>query len=160
VPDVTIGGGYRWLAGPDESAFVADVSIPLPIFHRNQGAVLEAQRRADQAREERRSTEVRLATELSTTFEALGTAHAQVERLEKEILPGAAEAFDTLREGYLEGRFSYLDVLDAQRTLVAARAQHVGALADYHRAVAAVERLIGEPLAGGEPTASTKGTSR
>lgn len=62
------------------------------------------------------------------------------------MLPGAKEAFDTLNEGYQEGRFSYLDVLDAQRTLIAARFQTVRALGAYHRSVAALERLVGAPI--------------
>jgi len=43
-------------------------------------------------------------------------------------------------------------VLDAQRTLVAARQQHVSALAEYHRSVALVERLTGEPLVADDST--------
>jgi len=152
IPDVTLVGGYRYLAGPDESAFVAEVSIPLPLFDRNQGTVQEALQRVAQAREEQRSTAVRLAAELGATHEALRAAFVQIERLQSAILPGAAEAFETLRGGYLEGRFSYLDVLDAQRTLVAARQQHVSALAEYHRSVALVERLTGEPLVADDST--------
>jgi outer membrane protein, heavy metal efflux system len=146
VPDLMVGAGYRRLSGPDADALVAELSIPLPVFNRNQGAVLEARRRVAQAREEQRAAEVHLAMELSITHEVLTAAYLQVERLETAILPGAVEAFDTLRSGYLEGRFSYLDVLDAQRTLVAARDQHVRALAEYHQAVATVERLIGDSL--------------
>lgn len=146
VPNVTLGGGYRYLAGPNESAFVAEVSIPLPLFDRNQGNVQEALQRVAQAREEQRSAEARLNAELGATHEALRAAYAQIERLQRAILPGAAEAFESLRRGYLEGRFSYIDVLDAQRTLVTARQQHVSALAEYHRSVALVERLTGEPL--------------
>ncbi|MGI9078306.1 MAG: hypothetical protein ACR2G6_13410 [Gemmatimonadaceae bacterium] len=46
------------------------------------------------------------------------------------------------------GKFGYLDVLDAQRTLIAAGGQYLRAIADYHKAVADVERLIGAPLDG------------
>ncbi|WDT77799.1 MAG: TolC family protein (plasmid) [Candidatus Manganitrophus sp.] len=58
-----------------------------------------------------------------------------------------------MNEGYRLGKFGLLDVLDAQRTLFGSRAQHLRALADYHQAVAEVERLIGEPLdvTGGRP---------
>jgi cobalt-zinc-cadmium efflux system outer membrane protein len=41
-----------------------------------------------------------------------------------------------------------LDVLDAQRTVIAAGSQHLRALSDYHQAVVNVERLIGAPLPG------------
>jgi cobalt-zinc-cadmium efflux system outer membrane protein len=44
------------------------------------------------------------------------------------------------------GRFGLLDVLDAQRTLMAVGGQYVRALSEYHQAVVRVERLIGAPL--------------
>jgi cobalt-zinc-cadmium efflux system outer membrane protein len=143
LPDVTLGAGYRRLAGPDENAVVAEMSLPLPAFDRNQGAVLEARHRAARARDEWRATEVQLVAALSAAYEALATAEAESRALEASILPGARETFETLRAGYREGRFGYLDVLDAQRTLAAARARRVSALADYHRALATVERLTG-----------------
>jgi cobalt-zinc-cadmium efflux system outer membrane protein len=144
VPDVTARGGYRRLFDPDENTFVVGLAVPLPIFDRNQGAVAAAESRLAQARVDRESARVKLGAALADAYEAAATARAQVTTLRADVLPGAREAFDTLNEGYREGRFSYLDVLDAQRTLIAARAQHVRALGDYHRAVAAVERLLGE----------------
>ena len=55
--------------------------------------------------------------------------------------------FEAVQEGYQLGRFGLMDVLDAQRTLVAANGQYVQALSAYHHAVVAVERLVGQPLA-------------
>lgn len=146
VPDVTVRGGYRRLFDPDENTFVVGVSVPLPLANRNEGAILEAQSRLEQARADRRITAVRVATALAEAYQSLATARAQVEALEDRVLPGATRAFRTLNEGYREGRFSYLDVLDAQRTLIAVRAQLVRALGDYHRGLAAVERLVGAPV--------------
>lgn len=148
VPDVTARGGYKRLFDPDENTFVLGVSIPLPVLNRNQGAILEARTRLAQAREDRRATEVRLVTALTAACESLETAHIEITALRSKILPGAEQAFATLNAGYREGRFSYLEVLDAQRTLIAARRQYVRALGDYHHAVAAVERLLGEPVGG------------
>ena len=51
-----------------------------------------------------------------------------------------------MREGYREGKFGYLDLLDAQRSLFDAKGQYIDALAGYHKSVAAIERLIGESL--------------
>jgi outer membrane protein, heavy metal efflux system len=146
VPDVTATGGYRRLFDPDESTFVVGLSVPLPILNRNQGAILEAESQLAQAREDQRSARVRVTTALADTYQALVSSRTQIATLDSDVLPGAREAFATLNAGYREGRFSYLDVLDAQRTLIGARAQRVRALGDNHRAVVAIERLLGEPL--------------
>ncbi|MEW6270647.1 MAG: TolC family protein [Thermodesulfobacteriota bacterium] len=152
VPDVTASGGYRRLFDPDENTFVVGLSIPLPVLNRNQGAIEEAEHRLQQARAEQESTRVRVTAALDDAYQALATARAQIATLDRDVLPGAREAFATLNAGYLEGRFSYLEVLDAQRTLIAARARRALALGDYQRAVVALERLLGEPLAGDVPS--------
>jgi cobalt-zinc-cadmium efflux system outer membrane protein len=148
IPDVIVTAGYRRLFGPDENTFVADVLVPLPVFNRNQGAILAAQRRLSEAQDQQLAAGARLSADLTDAYEALAAAYGQISALRNAVLPSAKEAFDTVREGYREGRFSYLDVLDAQRTLVASRGQYVRALADYHQSTVAVERLIGEPITG------------
>ena len=70
------------------------------------------------------------------------------------MLPGSQQAFEAVSEGYRLGRFSYLDVLEAQRTLIASRVQLHRALSDFHKATATVERLIGAPLIDGANSAA------
>jgi cobalt-zinc-cadmium efflux system outer membrane protein len=147
VPDVTVGGGYRRLSGPDDSAFVAGVSIPLPFFDRNQGGIREAEYRQARARDEQRAAELRLTTALGQAWQRLAAARAEVSAIQENVLPGAQQAFETMNQYYSEGRLSYLEVLDTQRTWFAARAQYYRALSDYHQAALAIEQLIGEPIA-------------
>jgi len=128
---------------PNDYALVVGFSIPLPAFNRNQGGILEAEHRLTKAEEDRRSAEVRIATALNTAYQQLSAAHAEVSALRQEVLPGAQSAYDAAREGYRLGKFGFLDVLDAQRTLFGAKTQYLLAQADYHKAVAEVERLIG-----------------
>lgn len=146
IPDITVNGGYRWLNETSDQAFVVTLSLPLPLFNRNQGAILEARHRRAKAEEGRRAAEVRVTTALAEAYRRLSTAHAEVTALQTHVLPGAQSSFEAAREGYRLGKFGYLDVLDAQRTLFDARVQHLRALTDYHQAVAEVERLIGERL--------------
>ena len=123
------------------------LSIPLPIFDRNQGTILEARYQLAKAGEDRRTAEVRVLTDLAATYAELSSAFTEATTLNNEVLPGAQGAFEAFSEGYRQGKFGFLDVLDAQRTLFEARGQYLEALATYHRAVAEMERLIGEPLA-------------
>lgn len=155
TPDVTISAGYRRFTDVDSNAFLVGGSIPLPFFDRNRGAIDEANNRLSKAFEERRAAQARVLTALADAYRSLASAHEEVLALRSTVLPGALEAFEAISEGYRLGRFGYVDVLDAQRTLIAARAQVLRALTNLHQAAADVERLIGMPLDPGANPPST-----
>lgn len=148
VPDVSLVAGYRRLTDVDSHALVVGASMPLPWFDRNRGGVEEARSRLARAHEDRRAAQARVAATLADAYAALASAHDEVNVLRSAVLPGSQETFEALSEGYRLGRFGYLDVLEAERTLIGARNQYLRALAEYHRAVANVEQLIAAPLAG------------
>jgi outer membrane protein, heavy metal efflux system len=148
VPDVTLTGGYRRFTDVGSNAAVIGGSLSLPVFDRNRDGVEEASRRLAKAYEERRAAAARVSRALAVAYRDLSSAHDEITALRSAVLPGAQQTFEALTEGYRAGKFGYLEVLDAQRTLVGAGGQYVRALADYHTAAANVERLIGAPLSG------------
>lgn len=148
VPDVTVSAGYRRFTQIDSNAFLIAGSIPLPFFDKNRGAIQEAADRAAKAQEEQRLAQGRATAALAEAFRALSIARDEVAALSSSVLPGARETFEAVSEGYRLGKFGYLEVLDAQRTLVAAGGQHQRALSDFHKAATEIERLMGAPLAG------------
>jgi cobalt-zinc-cadmium efflux system outer membrane protein len=83
---------------------------------------------------------------LAEAYQTLVTAVNEITALQHEVLPGAQEAFQAVQEGYRQGKFGFVEVLDAQRTLSETRGRYLEALATYHKAVADVERLIGAGL--------------
>lgn len=146
IPDLTVNVGGTHYMDTGDYALVAGISIPIPLFDRNQGRIAEAQHRFIKAEEEQRAVEVQIATALGSAYQRLATAHAEVATLQTQVLPGAQRAFDAANQGFRLGKFGFLSVLDAQRTLFDAKSQYLRALSSYHQAVAAVERLIGEEL--------------
>jgi outer membrane protein, heavy metal efflux system len=146
IPNVTGAGGVRRLSETRDTALIMQITLPIPVFDRNQGALLAARYQLARAGEERRTAEVRVLTELAATYAELPSAFTEVTALQTDVLPGAQSAFEAFSEGYRQGKFGFLDVLDAQRTLFEARGRYLEALTAYHRAVAEMERLISEPL--------------
>jgi cobalt-zinc-cadmium efflux system outer membrane protein len=65
---------------------------------------------------------------------------------EERILPQAEKALDATEEGHRAGKFSYLDVLDAQQTLEEVRRAHLAALEDLNMQAADLEGITGSPL--------------
>jgi cobalt-zinc-cadmium efflux system outer membrane protein len=64
--------------------------------------------------------------------------------LQRDVLPGAKSAYDAATVGFENGKFNFLEVLDAQRTYFAAKSQYLKALAEAHRAAADIDRVLGE----------------
>lgn len=143
IPDLTVSLGVKRDNQLGRDQAVMGVSIPLPLFDRNQGNLAEALSREDKARDELAATRIRLASEATQAWERLQTARAEVVALADEVLPGAQTAFDAATKGFELGKFGFLDVLDAQRTLFLARSQYLRALAEAHRARAELDRILG-----------------
>jgi outer membrane protein, heavy metal efflux system len=156
VPDVSVSAGYRRFTEIDANAVVVGATISLPLFDRNRASVNEAQIRLAKGYEERRAAELKVTAALADAYAVLAGAFDEITILRSAVLPGSQQAFEAVSEGYRLGRFGYLDVLEAQRTLIASRAQLHRALADFHKATAHVERLIGAPLSDGASSASVR----
>lgn len=146
IPDVTVSAGWQRFREDGENAAVVGISIPLPLFDRNQGSILAAQRKQAKARQEARTAELKAHSALSDSYQSLASSYVTATELRDQVLPSAQLAFSTAQEGYREGKFGFLEVLDAERTLFKTRGKYVEALAGYHKARAEVERLIGERL--------------
>ena len=143
VPDLTVSIGATRDEQLGRNQAIFGVSIPLPLFDRNQGNLLESLRRTDKARDALRANEIHSASELAQAHEQLDTARQQAQLLQQQIVPGAQSAYDAATTGFAFGKFSFLDVLDAQRTLLQAKSQTLHTLASAHRAAADIERLVG-----------------
>ncbi|MBT9303594.1 TolC family protein [Pseudomonas sp. TAE6080] len=144
IPDLDVSIGSQYDASVRERVNLVGVSMPIPLFNRNQGNVLAASRRADQARDLRNATELRLRTETRQALDLWSTANSEVRAFNQVILPAAQSAVDSATRGFEMGKFNFLDVLDAQRTLIAARTQYLAALAQATDAWVRIERIYGD----------------
>ncbi|GMU44961.1 MAG: hypothetical protein AMXMBFR52_22600 [Burkholderiales bacterium] len=146
IPNLTVSLSVKRNEELGRDQAILGVSIPIPVFDRNQGNLLEALRRTDKARDELAAAEIRLSNQLAAAFERLNAARQEVELLRRDILPGAQSAFDAATKGFELGKFSFLEALDAQRTLFQAKSQYLRALAEAHRSAAEIERVLGAAL--------------
>ncbi len=87
-----------------------------------------------------------MVTALQSAHQEMVTAFDRATRLKSLVLPDGDKSFATADKAYQLGKLSYLEVLDAQRTLFDAQESYIDALASYHTAKALAERLLGKGL--------------
>lgn len=146
IPDIRVGAGFRRFNETDDGAFVAAISIPIPIKDRNQGGIAEAKTRYTKTKKELAALETRLNADLSSIYNTLINLHHEATTLKQEILPDAEKAFKMIKEGSMRGRFTMLDVLDAERTFFEVRSQYIRALTDFQIAKIEIEHLIAQDM--------------
>ena len=151
VQDVTVSVGIQRREEAQHEQMRFGISIPIPLYNRNQGNLLEALRREDKARDELVATRIALASDVYQVIERLGARRQEVDLLRTEVVPGAKSAYEAATIGFENGKFSFLEVLDAQRTFFSAKSQYLNALAAVHRAVTDLEGILGQPDAAAAP---------
>ena len=157
IPDPRLSVGVRDFRDSGDQAFVVGVSLPIPVFNANRGNIQKARSDVSRAEQENRNAALNINNDLTRAEQQMENAYMRAETLKRDVLPSADKAFRLSREGYGLGRFPYLEVLDAQRSLFGVKQQQIAALKEYHAARATLERLtathltqiqkIGEPHA-------------
>lgn len=146
TPDVTVSLGARRneeLGGITQA--VIGLSIPIPVFDNNQGNLQGAMARELQSIDEKAALQNQLQTELAGAY---ARRQLQVEAgsmYQQDILQGAQSAYEAARKGFEFGKFSFLEVLDAQRTLFQAKTQFIQTLALARQAEADIQSILGAP---------------
>ncbi|WP_395067253.1 TolC family protein [Paraburkholderia silvatlantica] len=151
IPDITVSAGMKRVitGGVGDNQAVVGISIPLPLFDTNKGAILEASHKAESASAAMDAENAALRMELAQTYAGFESAAREVQRLKTDVLPAARDALNAMSRGYELGKFSFLDVLDAQRTLFEQQSRYVQSLTAVHLAYAELGRLVGTPMPAG-----------
>jgi len=142
-PDVTVSLGAKRNNELGQTQAVVGLAMPLPLFDRNQGAILEALRRSEKADDELSAVRLRLMAELQEASSRLGMARQSLRTLQETVLPAAQQTFEAASKGLEAGKFGFLEVLDAQRSLLQARARYLNTLAGAYQAAAVIDRIVG-----------------
>jgi cobalt-zinc-cadmium efflux system outer membrane protein len=142
VPDVTLRGGVRMFGLADEVALVAGGSMPLGSYAANRANIERAEAERLAAEREIAAARAVRDREVMRLRARLAANETELRRIDAEILPRAEETVRLVREGFARGGFSPLDVIEAQRALLDARARRIEVLRQFHSDRASLDRLI------------------
>lgn len=145
--DLTVGGGIRRLQSGGDFGLVAGVSIPLFAGKRADGAIAAAAARRDAVGAERDAALARARADLFGLHRQLQDAVAIVRSLETSTIPTMEEALTETQYAFERGRYSYLELVDAQREYLAVQSERIDASALAQLLATEIERLTNAPLA-------------
>lgn len=122
------------------------VSISIPVFNRNQGAMAEATTAIEQARRRREFVEAMIRSEVASAYARYRAAQAATTTLRDGVLAGSMRNIASVRGAYEVGAFQVTDVLVEQHRYVASQREFIEALAESYRALADLHAAIGAPV--------------
>jgi outer membrane protein, heavy metal efflux system len=145
-PDYFVRGGYMLMPG-EAGAFTAGVGITWNNAPWSRGRNDLAERQADldiaasRAGYDAAVNSLRLMVQ--EAYIRVESAAARAALLRTSLVPQTTQALEVSRVGYQADRGEFLDIIDNQRLLAAARLGYYRALADLERARADLNRAVG-----------------
>ena len=139
IPNIDLGTTVQYDNATRYTWATVQAGIPMPLFNRNQGNIRRAEAELGAARNEVQRIQLELQQRLAAAFEQYMTAHCQVEKYSREILPRAQKSLDLANKGYQQGEYNYLFVLTAQRTYFQTNLTYLEALRELRTAATTIE---------------------
>ena len=150
-PAWTVTAGLRRFEAGNDVAAVVGLSIPLPFRDRNEGGIASSVALLEQVDASRDATEVRVLTQLFELFQELQHARHAADTLDTEVLPRVHSALKQTEYAYERGRYSYLELVAAQRELLEVKRARIQAAVDAYGYATEIDRLTGA-VPGTTPT--------
>jgi cobalt-zinc-cadmium efflux system outer membrane protein len=135
IPDISVRAGMEynhetlgsvpWAKGWEG---IAEASVQIPIFNRNQGNIGAARADTERAEQEKTRVALTLRERAATVVDEYANAKLMAVEYRDEILPHAKKAYSLLVDKYGQMLASYPRVLESQRKLYELQIEYIAAL--------------------------------
>ena len=142
VPNLTPTFGYKRDFGVNTA--IVGLSLPLPLFNRNQGGVARASAQVEQQRHELNRAVLAVGREVQEAYQALDTQTQKVRAMEQSYVPSARNARDIAQQSYRLGALDLIGLLDSERVYRDTVRSYNQALFDYKAAISQLEAAVGK----------------
>jgi outer membrane protein, heavy metal efflux system len=149
-PDLTIGPGYGTDQG--DNRVLLGLSLPIPLWNRNQQGVAQASAEREVARGRFETTYEHLASKLAIALTRFAAGKAQRAIVESSVVPLADEQEADVRRVAALGRVDPLLLLESLKTQYAAKVRLVDAKASESIGAVRLDELIGPAIPAAAPT--------
>lgn len=147
-PGLRLGAGLRRLETSDDVGLVLSASWPLFAASRERGNLAEAEARIAQIGPDREQALLLAQAQLYELYQELNHARLEVQTQRERVVPAIEDALKQTQLAYERGRYSLLELRDAQTEWAAQRRRLIQAAAEFHAHLIEVQRLTGAPAPG------------
>ncbi len=146
LPDIMLQYRQRDVRGARDSQDVI-IGFSFPLWFQKQGAgVKEAEANLKMARAEYQTLKNMTLFDVKNLYVKVQTAFRLIELYRTSVLPQAEQALQVGDAGYQADKMTFIDLLDAVRSLLNFRMEYYQYLADYEQFLAELERVVGIDL--------------
>ena len=145
-PNPTIEGGYQNTVSDPNNQAIIMLSLPIPVWNRNQGAIRSARAEIGRAMEKLGTLENELSRQAAEALGRFQAATQLADRFAKQIKPKAEETLNLTQTAYQQGQFDFLRLLQAQRNVVEADLGYLDAQANRWDAAAQLAGLLQQEM--------------
>ncbi|HZR23269.1 MAG TPA: TolC family protein [Vicinamibacterales bacterium] len=151
--DYTVSGEYHRQRAPIASGnqYGLYLSVPIPIFNRNQGEVERARQEEHQIEARIRALEADITTEVDAAYEAYAASRDVVATIERDMLAQARDVRTTTEYSYRRGEASFVELLDAVRAFNDTMQSYNEARAEYARSLYSLDSTTGASVTAAGP---------
>jgi len=153
IPNVTLGLGYQRensvidVSGEEiksrDNLIVLKLSVPLPLFDRNQAGIMEARARKASAEDRHQHARKVIQREVESAYAGLAAADKSLAIYTKDILPQLEENLKLVREAYRLGEVGILTVIEEQKKFFEVNDGYLTALSNRLAALVRLESVVG-----------------
>ncbi|MFO3427803.1 TolC family protein [Legionella pneumophila serogroup 1] len=128
---------------PADRTLGVTLSVPLPLFNRNQGRILEASHTGTQAIMALRALNLSIETEVTSNYGQLKALQMSLRETQQVSLKLAVENVTLARDSYENGQISFLNVLQVQKQQNDLQTTYLNTLEKYLQVYVALCTAIG-----------------
>ncbi|MGD9636156.1 MAG: TolC family protein [Pirellulales bacterium] len=150
IPNVMVMSGAQYDNATEFAMANVQVSMPVPLFNRNQGGIVTANGQLVAAQSALEARELALSQELAAAMAEYNTACRRVAKYNESILPAARQSLDLVSKAYEQGELEYLDILAIQRTYTERNLDYLRNLESAWKKWAEIDGLLVGPLMNGD----------
>ncbi len=145
--DYTISGEYHRQTAPKDVAgnqYGVYLSVPVPIFNRNQGEVARARQEEQQAAARVKALEAEVLNDVEAAYQQYSAARDVLCTIEAQMLQRARDVREATEYAYRRGEASFVEFLDAVRAFNDTMQSYNEARADFARSLYTIDSITGK----------------
>lgn len=152
LPEITPSLGYtrqfqqQAIGFPDANAWLAGVSVSVPLFDRNQGNIAKAKSQRVQSELSFEAQLVDVRAEIEQAVLAFSSACNFLSQDDPGQLEAAQKVRDKITQAYELGGKTLIEVLDAQRAYLETFRVHIGGRSNYWHALNQLNTVMGKKV--------------